>query len=63
MHEPTLHHAYRKFKPNVVYPYHYRGENGMSDVRKFKNIVETNNPNIKVDLLDWYAEESMKETD
>lgn len=42
------------FKPKKVYPYHYRGAEGLSDVKKFKNLVETNNPNINVILLDWY---------
>lgn len=43
------------FKPKTVYPYHYRGENGMSDVAKFKALVEAGNPDIKVVQLDWYA--------
>ena len=42
------------FKPKKVYPYHYRGKDGMSDVEQFKNIVTTNNPNIEVEILDWY---------
>ncbi|MBW2962037.1 MBL fold metallo-hydrolase [Mesonia aestuariivivens] len=46
--------AVLEFKPKKVYPYHYRGKNGMSDVAKFKNIVNTNNPSIEVEILDWY---------
>jgi hypothetical protein len=42
------------FKPNVVIPYHYRGKNGLSDVDQFKSIVETQNNNIKVEILKWY---------
>lgn len=42
------------FQPKNVYPYHYRGENGLSDVAKFKSLVEAGNPNIKVTQLDWY---------
>lgn len=42
------------FKPKTVYPYHYRGENGLSDVAKFKSLVEAGNPDIKVTQLDWY---------
>jgi L-ascorbate metabolism protein UlaG (beta-lactamase superfamily) len=42
------------FKPKKVYPYHYRGKEGFSDVEKFKNIVNTNNPNISVEILKWY---------
>lgn len=42
------------FKPQQVYPYHYRGTNGLSDVSRFKEIVNNGSPNIKVILLDWY---------
>lgn len=42
------------FAPKKVIPYHYRGENGFSDIAKFKQLVTKENPNIKVDLLDWY---------
>ena len=42
------------FKPKTVYPYHFRGTEGMSDVSKFKSLVETGNPQIKVTQLDWY---------
>ncbi len=42
------------FKPKTVYPYHYRGKDGMSDVAKFKALIEAGNPEIKVTQLDWY---------
>lgn len=42
------------FKPKTVYPYHYRGTEGLSDVAKFKSLVEAGNPDIKVTQLDWY---------
>ncbi len=42
------------FKPKKVYPYHYRGQDGMSDVEKFKSIVNEANPDIQVVQLDWY---------
>ncbi|NVJ88099.1 MAG: MBL fold metallo-hydrolase [Flavobacteriaceae bacterium] len=42
------------FKPNQVYPYHYRGTGGLSDVAKFKEIVNKGNPNIEVVQLNWY---------
>jgi len=42
------------FKPKEVYPYHYRGTQGLSDVTKFKNIVNNKNPDIQVIQLDWY---------
>lgn len=42
-----------EFKPKTVYPYHYRGKNGKSDVAKFKTEIE-NNSNINVEILKWY---------
>ena len=42
------------FQPKKVYPYHYRGTNGLSDVAKFKNIVSSKNKNIEVVQLNWY---------
>ncbi len=42
------------FKPKKVYPYHYRGRPDMSDVAKFKRIVNTGNPDIEVVQLNWY---------
>lgn len=44
------------FKPKLVHPYHYRGQNGLSDVNKFKQLVEEKDPTIKVELLDFYPE-------
>ena len=42
------------FKPKKVYPYHYRGSNGFSDVKKFKDIINKEDSNIEVIQLDWY---------
>ncbi len=42
------------FKPKQVYPYHYRGTDGMSDVVKFKSIINTANTDIEVVQLNWY---------
>ena len=42
------------FKPKVVYPYHYRGTEGLSDVARFKQLVNTAEPSIEVRLVDWY---------
>jgi len=42
------------FKPKIVYPYHYRGQGGPSDVNGFKNMVEARNKNIEVRLRNWY---------
>lgn len=45
------------FKPKSVYPYHYRGTDGLSDVEKFKSLIESKDSNIKVVQLDWYPQE------
>ena len=42
------------FKPKIVYPYHYRGQNGLSDVNAFKTLVEAGDKNIEVRLRNWY---------
>jgi L-ascorbate metabolism protein UlaG (beta-lactamase superfamily) len=38
------------FKPKVVYPYHYRGQ----DVNTFKTLVNAGDKNIEVRLRNWY---------
>ena len=38
------------FKPKIVYPYHYRGQ----DTEAFKNLVNTSNKEIEVRLRNWY---------
>jgi L-ascorbate metabolism protein UlaG (beta-lactamase superfamily) len=43
------------FKPKIVYPYHYRGQNGLNDTEKFKTLVNNDNKNIEVRLRNWYA--------
>jgi L-ascorbate metabolism protein UlaG (beta-lactamase superfamily) len=42
------------FKPVIVYPYHYRGQNGLSDVSTFKKLVDAGNKGIEVRLRNWY---------
>jgi L-ascorbate metabolism protein UlaG (beta-lactamase superfamily) len=42
------------FKPRIVYPYHYRGKDGLSDVNAFKSLVEAGDKNIEVRLRNWY---------
>ena len=42
------------FKPHIVYPYHYRGQGGLSDVNAFKAKVEAGNKDIEVRLRNWY---------
>jgi len=43
------------FKPKVVYPYHYRGQNGLSDTESFRKMVNEKDNKIEVRLRDWYA--------
>jgi L-ascorbate metabolism protein UlaG (beta-lactamase superfamily) len=45
------------FKPKVVYPYHFRGKDGLSDVEAFKKMVNAKNKNIDVRLLTWYPKQ------
>jgi L-ascorbate metabolism protein UlaG (beta-lactamase superfamily) len=42
------------FKPKIMYPYHYRGQGGLSDVEAFKKIVNEGNATIDVRLRNWY---------
>jgi hypothetical protein len=49
--------AVLEFQPKEVYPYHYRGNPDVSDVNKFKDLVNKENPDIEVVLLDWYPKE------
>jgi L-ascorbate metabolism protein UlaG (beta-lactamase superfamily) len=48
--------AVLEFKPKIVYPYHYRGQGGLSDVEGFKKLVNAVNPSIDVRLRNWYSE-------
>lgn len=49
--------AVLEFKPTMVYPYHYRGTEGPSDVDEFRKRVHEKNKNIAVVQLDWYPNE------
>jgi len=42
------------FKPTIVYPYHYRGKDGLSDVNTFKSLVDAGGQKIEVRLRNWY---------
>lgn len=44
------------FRPKVVYPYHYRGEDGFSEVETFMKLVMGGDPTIEVRLENWYKE-------
>ncbi|MDN5214114.1 MBL fold metallo-hydrolase [Fulvivirgaceae bacterium BMA12] len=46
--------AVLEFVPKVVYPFHYRGKEGLSDVEGFKRLVAKGNKNIDVRLRNWY---------
>ncbi|MEZ4797732.1 MAG: MBL fold metallo-hydrolase [Flavobacteriaceae bacterium] len=48
--------AVLEFKPKEVIPYHYKGTDGLSDVKKFETIVNSKDQGIIVNLLDWYKE-------
>jgi len=48
--------AVLEFNPKIVYPYHFRGQGGLSDVEKFKAMVNEGNANIDVRLRQWYPQ-------
>ncbi len=48
--------AVLEFKPKIVYPYHYRGSAGLSDVEEFKRLVISGDKDIEVRLRNWYPE-------
>ncbi len=48
--------AVLEFKPKKVYPFHYRGQDGMADTAKFKELVNAGDSAIEVVLLNWYPE-------
>jgi len=49
--------AVLEFKPKQIYPYHYKGKPDVSDVTKFKALVNKGNPEIEVVQLDWYPKD------
>lgn len=56
MTEESAAEAVLEFKPKQVYPYHYRGNPDVSDVSKFKKLVNAGNTDIEVVQLDWYPD-------
>ncbi|MCE7072859.1 MBL fold metallo-hydrolase [Dyadobacter sp. CY327] len=52
---PEAASAVLDFKPKIVYPYHYRGQNGLSDTEAFKKLVNAGDKKIDVRLRDWYS--------
>ena len=47
--------AVLEFKPKVVFPFHYRGTEGFSDIEKFKKLV-SKDKDIEARFLNWYPE-------
>lgn len=43
-----------EFAPAVVYPYHYRTPDGLSDIDTFEELVTAANPEIEVRRGEWY---------
>ena len=44
-----------EFAPAVVYPYHYRGKDEMSDTGEFARLVNEGSGDVEVALRDWYG--------
>jgi len=42
------------FAPKIVYPFHYRGKEGLSDVDHFKSLITDSGKKIDVRLRNWY---------
>jgi hypothetical protein len=51
----TTHTQLPPEKPKIVYAYHYRGQDGFSDIEKFKMLVNKGDASIDVRLKDWYV--------
>lgn len=47
--------AVLSFRPHIVYPYHYRGQNGFSDLNAFKQYVLQGDPALEVRIRKWYG--------
>jgi L-ascorbate metabolism protein UlaG (beta-lactamase superfamily) len=45
--------AVLEFRPKIVFPYHFRGTEGRSDLDEFRRLVAAD-PDIEVRVLDWY---------
>ncbi len=48
--------AIADFQPVAVYPFHYRGTDGLADTEKFKQLVNSSAPKVDVRLRNWYPE-------
>ncbi len=56
MEVPQAADAVSAFKPGIVYPFHYRGSEGLADTEKFKELMNASAPNVEVRLRNWYPE-------
>lgn len=54
MTEESAASAVLEFQPKEVYPYHYRGQPDVSDINKFRKLVNEGDSSIKVVIMDWY---------
>ena len=45
--------AVLEFQPKIIFPYHFRGKGGVSDIDRFRSLVGENEA-IEVRLLKWY---------
>jgi L-ascorbate metabolism protein UlaG (beta-lactamase superfamily) len=52
--------AVLEFKPKKVYPYHYRGKDGLSNVESFKNTLNKLNKSIEVIQWNWYPSKTKR---
>ncbi|SNT25361.1 L-ascorbate metabolism protein UlaG, beta-lactamase superfamily [Ekhidna lutea] len=43
-----------EFQPKIVYPFHYRGKGGLSDVESFKKQIDQAAIGVEVRLKNWY---------
>lgn len=48
--------AVSEFKPGIVYPFHYRGGEGLADTAKFKELINASASKVDVRLRNWYPE-------
>ena len=48
--------AVLEFKQKMVYPFHYRGRDGLADTEAFRKAVSDSNRNIDVRLRNWYSQ-------
>lgn len=46
-----------EFGPKRVFPYHFRGTEGMADIDRFKELVNEGNPEVEVVKLNWYPDQ------